>query len=91
MVTRNTVFTVIRINNQGPGGIKGRIEVGGRGRTRTSAPLLATQVLSQLSYTPILSLGAPACTDSSESDMLARMLRCVCTGQSGQDLIFSRS
>ncbi len=31
-----------------------REEIGGRGRDRTGDPLLAKQVLSQLSYTPIV-------------------------------------
>ena len=34
-------------------GSRGKIN-GGRGRDRTGDPLLAKQVLSQLSYTPIL-------------------------------------
>ena len=43
-----------------PGGISVIIEtremVGGRGRDRTGDPLLAKQMLSQLSYTPTLTL-----------------------------------
>ena len=36
--------------------IKTKEKFGGRGRDRTGDPLLAKQVLSQLSYTPILAV-----------------------------------
>ena len=47
---------------------------GGGKRDRTADPLLARQVLSQLSYTPILEGGGPKWTRTTDLTIISRAL-----------------
>ena len=53
MLSRNSSIKTYNKNSLAPFSCKG-IAIGGDERDRTADPLLAKQVLSQLSYTPIL-------------------------------------
>ena len=47
---------------------------GGDSRTRTDDPLLAKQVLSQLSYTPLYEIGGPKWTRTTDLTIISRVL-----------------
>ena len=47
---------------------------GGDSRTRTDDPLLAKQVLSQLSYTPGYEIGGPKWTRTTDLTIISRVL-----------------
>ena len=49
-------------------------QYGGDSRTRTDDPLLAKQVLSQLSYTPIYEIGGPKWTRTTDLTIISRVL-----------------
>ena len=49
-------------------------QYGGDSRTRTDDPLLAKQVLSQLSYTPRYEIGGPKWTRTTDLTIISRVL-----------------
>ena len=51
-----------------------RFDLGGDKRNRTADPLLARQVLSQLSYTPVIRGGGPKWTRTTDLTIISRAL-----------------